>query len=297
MIFKNLSPNMRGVIWALLSAICFVLMTVLVRILGQDIKVSTMIFWRALAGLAVILPMSIGKTQEVWQIKRPFSFFIRVSTSTAAFFASFYAFANLPIAEAQALSFSRTLFITILAVFILHEKVAWRRWSAVAIGFVGIIIMSKPDGNLINFASFMAILAAFLYAISIILIKELTKDHAPTTLVMYANIFTILVGIPFLFFNYEMPNLTQMITLMIMGFCGVGAQICYIRALSIGDASLMAIVDYVRLPLSALGGFIIFSEIPDISTIIGATLVISSTLYITAREAKLGKSKPPQEPN
>ncbi len=293
--FKKLSPNGRGIIWALLSAICFVLMTVLVRILGQDIKVSTMIFWRALAGLLATLPMAIGQPKDIWIIKRPFAFFIRVSTSAAAFFASFYAFAHLPIAEAQALSFSRTLFITILAVFILHEKVAWRRWSAVAIGFFGIIIMSKPSGNLINFASFMAILAAFFYAISIILIKQLTKDHHSSTLVIYANIFTTLVGIPFLFFNYEVPNLNQLITLIIMGFCGVGAQICYIRALSIGDASLMAIVDYVRLPLSALAGFIIFSEILDVPTIIGAAMVIGSTLYITAREAKLGKLKQVKE--
>lgn len=293
--FKNLSPNIRGVLWTLLSAVCFVAMTVLVRLLGQDTKVSTMIFWRALAGMIATLPLAIGHGREVWEIKRPVRLFIRVSTSAAAFFASFYAFANLPIAQAQALSFSRTLFITILAVFILNEKVAWRRWSAVLIGFIGIIIMSKPSAGFINFASFTAILAAFLYAFSIIMIKELSKDHSPATLVIYANIFTTLVGIPFLFFETQMPNPQQMVSLIIMGVLGVAAQVCYIRALAIGDASLMGIVDYTRLPMSALAGFIVFSEVLDTKTILGAILVIGSTFYITIREAKLSKLKEPKE--
>ena len=77
-----------------------------------------------------------------------------------------------------------------------------------------------------------------------------------------------------------------------MGFCGVGAQICYVKALSIGEASVMGIVDYARLPMSALAGFIVFHETLDNITLLGAALVIGATIYITLREAKLGKTKP-----
>lgn len=289
--FKRLSPNMQGVVYTLISAVCFVAMTVLVRFLGRDTSVPNMIFWRSIAGLIATLPMIIGKPLEMWQIKRPFRFLIRVSTSTAAFFASFYAFANLPIAQAQAISFSRTLFITVLAALILREAVRWRRWSAVLIGFVGVLIMTQADGAMMNFASFSAIMAALLYALSIILIKELTKDHNPTTLVVYANIFTTLVGLPFLFFGGVVPTTPQMLILLLMGFCGVGAQIFYVRALSVGDASLMGIIDYARLPLSVLAGFLVFSELPNTKTLIGAAVIIGSTLYITLREAKIGAVK------
>jgi drug/metabolite transporter (DMT)-like permease len=291
--FTKLSPSLQGAIWTLGSAIFFVAMTVFVRQLGQNTSVPTMIFWRALAGLVASIPLVIGKPTSIWKIKRPARFLFRVSTSAAAFFASFYAFAHLPIAQAQAISFSRTLFITVLAVFFLKEKVAWRRWSAVLIGFIGVLLMSRSEANVLNFATLMAILAAALYALSIIMIKELTKDHDPATLVIYANIFTTLVGLPFYFFGGENPDFSQMIILLIMGFCGVGAQMCYVKALSIGDASMMAIVDYSRLPMSALAGFIIFHEILDNITLLGAALVIGSTIYITLREAKIGTTKPP----
>lgn len=293
---KNFSPNMQGVIFTLISAVCFVAMTVLVRFLGRDTSVPNMIFWRSIAGLIATLPMIIGKPAEVWQIKRPFRFLIRVSTSTAAFFASFYAFANLPIAQAQAISFSRTLFITVLAAVILKEAVRWRRWSAVVIGFVGVLIMTQSKGAIMNFATFCAVLAALLYALSIILIKELTKDHDATTLVVYANIFTTLVGLPFLFFGGVIPTLPQMLILLLMGFCGVGAQIFYVRALAVGDASLMGIIDYARLPLSVLAGFLVFSELPNVQTLLGAFVIIGATLYITLREAKIGTAKPDLRP-
>lgn len=289
--FKTLSPNMQGVIYTLISAVCFVAMTILVRFLGRETRVPNMIFWRSIAGLMATLPMIIGKPREVWQIKRPIHFFVRVSTSTAAFFASFYAFANLPIAQAQAISFSRTLFITVFAAILLKEAVRWRRWSAVLIGFVGVLIMTGADGANINFASICAILAALLYALSIILIKELTKDHDATTLVVYANVFTTLVGLPFLFLGSVMPSFAQMLILLLMGFCGVGAQIFYVRALAVGDASLMGIIDYARLPLSVLGGFLVFSELPGPQTIMGAIVIIGATLYITLREARIGAVK------
>jgi len=86
-----------------------------------------------------------------------------------------------------------------------------------------------------------------------------------------------------------------MIILLIMGFCGVGAQICYVKALSIGDASVMGIVDYSRLPMSALAGFIVFHETLDNITLLGAALVIGATIYIILREAKLAQNKPINE--
>lgn len=292
---SKLTPNAQGAFWTFLSAIFFVAMTVFVRQLGKNTSVPTMIFWRALAGLVASIPLVIGKPASIWKISRPLPFLFRVSTSAAAFFASFYAFANLPIAQAQSISFSRTLFITVLAVIFLGEKVAWRRWSAVFIGFVGVLLMSRAENSVFNLATISAIGAAALYALSIIMIKELTKDHDPATLVMYANIFTTLVGLPFFFLGGATPDVTQMIILLIMGFCGVGAQICYVKALSIGDASVMGIVDYSRLPMSALAGFIVFHETLDNITLLGAALVIGATIYITLREAKLGQIKPINE--
>lgn len=283
---NNLSPNVQGALWTLASGFSFVAMTVMIKFMGKNIPVPTMIFWRAIAGLIATLPMTYGKGIEIWKIKRPVAVLFRVSTSAAAFFTSYYAFAVMPLASAQAISFSRTLFITVLAVFVLKEKVAWRRWTAVFVGFAGILIMTRPGQTHIDIGTIAAIASAFFYAFSIVTIKELTKDHNPLTLILYANVFTTLTGIPFLFIEPFMPSIHDMIFLIIMGFFGVLTQIFYVKALSIGEASIMAITDYVRLPLSAVAGFLIFAEIPDAYTIIGAIIVIGATLYISLREMK-----------
>jgi drug/metabolite transporter (DMT)-like permease len=104
-----------------------------------------LIFWRSLAGVVAVLPFALMAGPKVWKTSRPGKLLLRSSYGTIGFFAGFYALVHLPLAQSQALSFSRTLFMTILAVVILKEKVAWRRWTAVGIGFLGILMMTKPD--------------------------------------------------------------------------------------------------------------------------------------------------------
>lgn len=293
--FNSLHPNIQGALWMIGSALSFVCMTAVARYLGDKTSVAMMIFWRSIAGVIMTLPFILGKNASHLKAKRPIKIIHRSVFTTAGFFGSFYAFANLPMAQAQALSFSRTLFITILAVIILHEKVAWRRWTAVAIGFAGVILMTKPDfngGSFINFASLAAVGAAACFAFSIVTAKDLTKDHSPMTLVLYSNLFTTFCGLPFLLMDFHFPSLSTLLPLAGLGFFGVMAQNCYVRALSVGEASLMGLMDYIRLPLSAAMGYIIFMEKPDINTILGAIIVIGSTLYITFRELKLGTQKP-----
>ena len=291
--FNSLSPNMQGTIWALLSAISFVMMSVMLHMLGDSVSLAMMIFWRSLAGLLVTLPMAF-MDKSAWKVKRPLPVLMRSLFTTIAFFSSFYAFAHLPIAYAQSISFSRALFITVLAVFILHEKVAWRRITATIVGFVGVLIMTRPSAQ-IDWASIVAIISAISYALSIVTIKELTKDHSPVTLVLYVNIFTTIAGIPFIFLDPTIPSMHQMILLFLMGMFGMGAQLFYVRGLNVGDVTLMSVLDYIRLPLSVLLGFLFFKQLPDFYTIIGALIVIGSTLYITLRESKLGKAKPKDE--
>ena len=285
----SLSPNMQGALWGLLSAVSFVFMSVLLHILGDKVSLSMMIFWRSLAGLLVILPMAFGN-KDAWVVKRPIPVLMRSLFTTIALFSSFYAFAHLPIAHAQAISFSRALFITVLAFFVLHEKVAWRRITATIVGFVGVLIMTRPSAQM-DFASLVAILSAFTFALSIITIKELTKDHSPLSLVLWVNIFTTLAGLPFIAFDPVIPTLPQMGLLLLMGLFGTGSQLFYVRGLNVGDVTLLSIMDYVRLPLSVLLGYLFFKEVPDKYSVIGAVIVIGSTLYITLREAQLGKTK------
>jgi drug/metabolite transporter (DMT)-like permease len=285
-----LSPNALGALWMLGSALGFVVMAVLAKGLSGQTSVAMLIFWRSLAGVAATLPFAIFAGSHVWKTPRPGKLFLRSSYGTIGFFTGFYALVHLHLADSQALSFSRTLFMTVLAVIILKEKVAWRRWSAVAIGFVGILLMTKPGASM-NIASLSAIVSALAFAFALITVKDLTRDHSPLTLVIYGNIFTTLAGLPFLILDPHLPDLRTMGLLLAMGVAGVIAQSCYVRALSTGEASLMGLIDYIRLPLVALAGFWFFGEVPDTLAMLGAVIVITSTAYITLRDVRL-KAQP-----
>jgi drug/metabolite transporter (DMT)-like permease len=286
---QKLTPNAIGALWMLGSALGFAVMAVLAKGLSEQTSVAMLIFWRSLAGVAASLPFALLAGPAVWKVTRPGKLFLRSSYGTVGFFAGFYALVHLPLADSQALSFARTLFMTVLAVIILKEKVAWRRWLAVGIGFIGILLMTKP-GATMNTASLAAILSSLAFAFALVTVKDLTKDHSPLTLVIYGNIFTTLAGLPFLILDPRLPDLPTIGLLLAMGTAGVAAQSCYVRALAVGEASLMGLIDYIRLPVVALAGFWFFDEVPDNFAIAGAAIVIASTLYITLRDVKMKKA-------
>ena len=257
------------------SALGFVVMAVLAKGLSGQTSVAMLIFWRSLAGVAATLPFALFAGVAVWKTARPGKLFLRSSYGTIGFFAGFYALVHLPLADSQALSFSRTLFMTVLAVVILKEKVAWRRWSAVGIGFIGILLMTKP-GTSMDLASLAAIVSALAFAFALITVKDLSRDHSPLTLVIYGNIFTTLAGLPFLLLDPHLPDAATIGLLLAMGVSGVIAQSCYVRGLSVGETSLMGIIDYIRLPLVAVAGFWFFDEVPDTLAMVGAGKILDT---------------------
>jgi drug/metabolite transporter (DMT)-like permease len=290
-----LGGNALGALWMLGSAVSFTVMAVLTKALGQDVSVAMLIFWRSLAGVVASLPFLVAGGARTLKLARPGKVAQRAMWSTAGFFLSFWALANMPLANNVALSFTRTLFITVLAVFILKETVAWRRWCAVGVGFVGVLMMARPGAGL-DIHALAALGAASAFAVAIVTVKDLTRDHSPVQLVVSVNLVTTLAGLPFLLLDPQLPTPGQTGLLIAMGFAGVAAQSCYIRALSTGDASLMGLIDYVRLPLSAVAGFLVFAEIPDGWTVAGAAVVIVSTVYITLRETRRGQTRPRIDP-
>jgi drug/metabolite transporter (DMT)-like permease len=291
---KASTPNIvltdaaRGMAWMLGSALCFTIMAICLKLLAQaQYPESQMVFARCAAGFLVILPFALRAGGEALRIHRPGAVFMRGLYSTIGFFAGFYAFAHMPLADAQAISFGRVLFVVIFAVWLLQEKVGWRRWAAVGVGFIGMVMMVKPGMAPLDLATACALASALFFGLAIVTVKDLTKDHSTFTLVLYTNAFTTIAGLPFAFFGWVTPDPWHAVLFIVLGIAGVGAQSCYVRALSHGDASLVGLVDYVRLPMALLFGFLLFAEQPDLLTMVGAAVIIGSTVYIAFREARL----------
>lgn len=292
--WASLPGNVRGGLWILASAVLFTVMSTLAKFLGGRLDPFQVAFFRAFVGLCVVLPFLIRQGARGYKTERPFLHLARGVVGSSAMMCGFYALAHLPLADATALSFARALFLVVLAVFVLREVVGIRRTTATIVGFIGVVIMLRPTGA-IEPASFVALGGAFLVAFAVVFVKILSRTDGAVTLLFYSGVIsTLATAIPAGLFWTE-PTTTDLALLIAMGVFGVGAQSCFIRGYSVGDATALAPLDYTRLLFAAVAGFIFFSDIPDEWTAVGALIIVASTLYITYREAQLGKEQATDE--
>ena len=286
--------NRRAALWLLASATMFTFTGVLVKTLGQTLHPFEISFFRGLVALAVILPIfsRTGGILAGMRTQIPLLQITRGVVGSVAMFLGFYAIVALPLAEAQAISFSRNLFLVPLAAFILSEAVGPRRAIAACVGFVGVLIMLRPNmgsgdaGMLLSLGAAAALGHAFLVALATVLVNIASRHDGSVTLMFYTNTVSVtLIAIP-TFFVWQTPNMSELMMLVAMGILATASHNCFIRAFALGEASVIAPVDYARLIFAALAGFVVFSTVPDIYTITGALIIVASSFYILRREAQ-----------
>ena len=285
--WARLTPNVRGALWMVASALAFTVMTTLIKFLGADYPAGLQTFYRQLAGFLILLPVILQRGKAVFATSRPGIMIFRSAAGTVGMVLSFYAFQKMPLADANALSFTRTLWLVPLAAFVLGEKVGPLRIGAALVGFLGVLVMVRPGagGHFTMGIPALAMLgSSFLFALTITGMKVMTKDHATIVLLVWSAALGLVLALPGAFFAWRWPALPDLILLGVMGVMGTVTQACYIRGMAVGDAAAMAPVDYIRLVFSALAGFILFQELPGVWTLVGAAIVVVSTLFITWRE-------------
>jgi drug/metabolite transporter (DMT)-like permease len=181
-----------------------------------------------------------------------------------------------------------------LAVIVLREPVGPWRLGAILVGFVGVVIMLQPSGAFhLSLPAGAALVSGLLFAAGITGMKLLTRDHSLTAITAWGAILGLVLSLPLALLDWRWPSLPDFGLLTLMGAFGLGAQVCYIRGMTLGDAAAMAPIDYTRLVIAALVGFALFGETPTAATIVGALVVIAATLAITLREARLNKPPAP----
>ena len=210
---------------------------------------------------------------------------------------------GLPLAEFNALSFTRPLFVTLLAIFLLREKVGVHRSTAVIVGFAGVLVMTlvpallgAAGGTHFNLGSLFAILSSLCFAFTIVLVKSLTGVHSPLALLIWANFLSSIFILPAALAVWAAPSTAEWMQIGAMAFFGVVAQFCFIKGMSIGDASFLSPMDYLRLPMGALADWVMIRALPGAFVWAGAGIIVFSTLYITWREHVLNRVKPPLPP-
>lgn len=289
--WQALSGNIRGSIIILIASLVSVIMSSLIKHVGQTIPVIEILFFRQILVLMIISPVIFRNRATVFKSNIYGMHFLRASLSIFAMYLGFSAVVNMPLAEVTAISFARILFTTILAIIFLNEVIGIRRWSSIIIGFVGVLVVIRPDPDNINIFALMAIISAlFVSAVQIILRKISQIDKPSTILVFHSVTITLVMAIP-AYIQWVVPSLDEMIFIVMIGALMSVMQWMFIQALKVGEAAAIAPMEYVRLLYAGLIGIVFFSETPTIWTLSGAAIIVASTLYTMHRNTVKGAPK------
>jgi drug/metabolite transporter (DMT)-like permease len=296
----RLTPNLRGALWMLASAVLFTAMTTLIKYLGAGYPAALQTFYRQLAGAIILLPLVARDWRGALRTTRPGILIFRSSAGVLAMILAFYAYQELPLADAHALSGTRTLWLVPLAALVLREPIGPLRLGAALAGFAGVLIMLKPGGggavHWLGWPQAAALASALLFALTITGMKVMTRDHSPFTLLVYAAGLGLVFSIPPALFVWRWPSLPDLGLLALMGVIGTLTQGCYIKGMEAGEAAVMAPIDYTRLVFAVIAGLAFFHETPSPAVLLGAAVVVVSTLFISWREHQLSRRKTPGEP-
>ncbi len=273
----------------LLAGMLFSVMGALIKALGSDMTVIQIAFFRSMFGLVVMLPFMARAGRAAFATAHSRVHMARSLIGVTAMICGMYALTHLTLAEAVSLSFSRPLFVIVLAVLMLGEAVRWRRWTATAVGFLGVILMMRPAVAGIDPAALAAVAGSLLSAVVAVLIKRMTATESTLAIMSwFAVVSTVATLIPTLFV-WQTPGWQELVLLFLVGALGVAGQNLVIFAYRAGEATAVTPFDYARLPFSGVIGFLFFAETPDNWTLAGAGVIVAATFYIARREAVLAR--------
>jgi drug/metabolite transporter (DMT)-like permease len=288
--WKALPLAVRAVLLMVTGCLLFSIMGALVKLLGQRLGSAQIAFFRCFFGFIATLPFVLFKPgRHAFRTTHFCSHFLRGAVGVAGLVAGFYATTRLPLTDSTAISFTAPLFMILTAIFLLGEKVRWRRGFATVAGFIGVLVMVRPDGGTLDVAAVVGLFAAFLAAFSTTLIKRLSATEEALTILAYFGLFSsILTAIP-AYLVWSPPTGDELALLALVGALGAVGQFCQVRAFAVGELMAVAPIDYSRLIFAGIMGFLLFAELPDRYTLVGAAIIVGSTLYIAYREAHLSR--------
>ena len=286
--WRALPANTRGGLWVLLAAVGFSVMAVLAKSLGETLHSFQIAFFRSAVGLAVLLPLVMRAGRGVLRTRVPGLHLVRAMTGAVAMMCGFYALTHLPLATATAITFTRPLFLIVVAVLFLGEPVRWRRWSATLVGFAGVMVILRPGAGDFDPAMLVALLQTLAASMVVVLLKRMPPEEKHLTVLFFTVAYTTIITLGPALWVWRESSGPILVTAVLMGAIGVSAQAAMVRAFRIAEATAVAPFDYARLLFATGFGMALFAEFPDAWTVLGAAIIVASTIYIARREARLG---------
>ena len=281
---------LRGALLMAAAAACYAILHGSVRYISSEIHPFEITFFRNLFGFIVLLPWFVIYGLRPLRTRRIGLHLLRATSNVVAMLMFFMALSMTPLAQVQALGFTAPLFTTVLAIFILGERVRLRRWTALIAGFIGALIIVRPGLQPIDTGSLLTVGSAAIWGFTLITIKILSRTDSAVTITAYMVILMSPLSLLPALFYWTWPDPATWFWLVVCGVSGTVAQLLMAQSFRVADATVVLPFDFTKIVWGALIGYLAFGEVVDIWTWIGAAVIFSGITYITYRERKLAKT-------
>jgi len=281
---------------------------VIIKWISGSYPVHEIVLIRSISGIVPLLFLAhfLGELHTL-RTRRYLPHIVRSLIMFSAYTCFYLSLAALPLAETVTLFFSSPLFITILSSILLDEKIELRCWGAVVTGFLGVVLMLKPNVSNINPAALLAVMSAFCYALGSVITRKLGKTESGVALAFYPTVtyifFATALGLllrhivpgdtshpslGFLFHLWCIPSPNDFLMMLLMGLMAAMGFFCLSQAYRMAQPAVVAPMEYIAVPISVVWGYAVWSEIPGPQSILAAFLIVASGLYILGRESAAG---------
>lgn len=294
--FRQLPDNLKGIVYLMLASVAFSLVALLIKLLGQRLHVTQILFLRQIGMSLMVLPTIVRRFPGSLRSNRPGLQVTRIALALAAMLGGFSAIIHMPLADATAIFFAKSFFVTIFAVLILGETVGGYRWSAVAIGFAGVMIMLQPGTANFSIYGLAALTGSAAAGAVMVILRVLTRIDSTDTIMTWSAIGVgLLMAFPGIYY-WQWPDSGEWILIGCLAIASFFGQRGNILAYKHGEASLLASLDYTRLLWATLFGYLVFAQVPGSATWLGASIVVAAAVFMIYREAHL-RGKSPMTPS
>jgi drug/metabolite transporter (DMT)-like permease len=284
------SARLAGIALMLLGVFMFSFGDALGKYLVATYAVGQLLWLRACAALLVLSPLIWRQRQQFLRMERPWLQAVRIVLSTLEVAAFFLAVVYLPLADVTTYYLACPIFVTALSALVLGEHVGWRRWSAILIGFGGVLIALRPSAQTISWPAMIALGGSLSFSVLMLITRSLRNTP---DIVMAATQFvgTFLLGALMSPFGWATPSAASLAMFAAAGCISVAALICVNRSLKLAPASVVVPYQYSMIVWAVMFGVVVFGDVPQPATIAGAAIIIGAGLYIFLRERKLGREE------
>ena len=288
--YDERSARLAGIGLMLLGVFMFSFGDALGKFMVATYSVGQLLWLRACAALLVLAPMVWQQRAVFSDLERPWLQLLRVTLSTIEVAAFFIATVYLPLADVITYYLACPIFVTALSGLVLREQIGWRRWSAVLIGFCGVLIALRPSSQTVSWPALIALAGSTSFALLMLITRSL---RATPDIVLASTQFvgTFALGALLSPIGWVNPSLGSLGLFALAGCISVSALICVNRSLKLAPASVVVPYQYSMIVWAVMFGYVVFGDVPQASTVAGAAIIIGSGFYIFLREQQLGRGE------